>query len=807
MIQRITLTCGREERERAGNPARPRARTGYDKRKTDLAGLILRSQQPTADITKERAIMFRRRHHIAMVLIIVFGATATAGLDIPDNPLWEQIVDEVYLQEIPTLIATDRALTAAAYHEGRAWVGDAQGVWLVDGELLAAQIGPNGPVTRLSSLDDVLYAAGPAGLWAMSGSKWSNLSNQPVTDLCYHNGQVVVASGTELYAVTTDGLSELSSGNRSKLLGVESYSGTLYVHNGEQVGLLNRQQIRYRDITDWGRLPSGCTIRDLLTVGSRLLVATDEGLAVLRGMTWYQINGADGLCYEDTTSLAVGFDSDLWIGTSRGAIRNTDDDYQYFGHQRWIPHDRVNAVAAGDRVVCIATDGGLGIIRYEPFTLAKKAAAYERWLDEWGMKRLGFVHGLFLENGRWVREVSDNDVGYSSHYLHAKCFEHAVTGSAEARAEAVHMMKSVKWSEEITSVNGFPARSIYAVGEETHKAMHGSGGLPAEWHATPDGLFEWKGDTSSDETDAQVYETSLFLNLVANDEERVWATDHLRRVVGHIVDNGFLLRDVDGKPTRWARWDPDYLQSPYGAYARGLNGLEAFNYVTTAHHFTGEEKFAEAKRFHLKQGYLPDILRQKLTFHPGFFTHFDDRLAFYSFFPLIQYETNAELKAVWLRSLERSWEIKRVESVPWFNFIYGVITGNDCETRQAVNHLRGWPLDLRIYSYTNSHRDDLHVPKGYRMYAERPKPLNPREAAPGRWDRDFMRLDGGNGGRVVADPGGWLDAYWMGRYYGFITAPQTDDIRLTTVPQRTVNVGAAPYQGPPRPALRHETTP
>jgi hypothetical protein len=127
MIQRITLTCGREERERAGNPARPRARTGYDKRKTDLAGLILRSQQPTADITKERAIMFRRRHHIAMVLIIVFGATATAGLDIPDNPLWEQIVDEVYLQEIPTLIATDRALTAAAYHEGRAWVGDAQG--------------------------------------------------------------------------------------------------------------------------------------------------------------------------------------------------------------------------------------------------------------------------------------------------------------------------------------------------------------------------------------------------------------------------------------------------------------------------------------------------------------------------------------------------------------------------------------------------------------------------------------------------------------------------------------------------------
>ena len=80
-------------------------------------------------------------------------------------------------------------------------------------------------------------------------------------------------------------------------------------------------------------------------------------------------------------------------------------------------------------------------------------------------------------------------------------------------------------------------------------------------------LFEWKGDTSSDEVDAQVYETSLFLNLVADDKERAWATNHHRRVVGHIEDNGFVLKDVDGRPTRWAHWDPDYLQTPGGSTA------------------------------------------------------------------------------------------------------------------------------------------------------------------------------------------------------------------------------------------------
>ena len=36
------------------------------------------------------------------------------------------------------------------------------------------------------------------------------------------------------------------------------------------------------------------------------------------------------------------------------------------------------------------------------------------------------MHSVF-KKGRWLRDISDNDVGYSSHYLDAKCFEYAVT--------------------------------------------------------------------------------------------------------------------------------------------------------------------------------------------------------------------------------------------------------------------------------------------------------------------------------------------------------------------------------------------
>ncbi|GMW01549.1 MAG: hypothetical protein AMXMBFR84_26860 [Candidatus Hydrogenedentota bacterium] len=739
---------------------------------------------------------------ILLILVLVASSPAFAQLPIPEDPLWEPIVDEVYLQEVSTLIPGP-ALNAVAVYAGNAYVGGADGVSVVAGETLQKQSGPSGGVTRLKVLGDALWAVSSDGLWTFDGASWAQATATPVTDVCLLNGTVIAASGNGLYAVGDGGLTVIAEG-RVPLLGAVTYSGTVYVHDGKEVGLLEKGKLEFENITDWGMLERGSTIRDMMSYGSRLYLATDEGVGLLRGMTWYNITGDDGLCYEDTTCLARGFDRDLWIGTMRGAIRNVDDEYLFYGYERWIPNDKVNAIATGDHVSYIATDGGLGIITYEPYTLAKKAAYYERWLDEWGMRRLGFIHILFEENGEWIREVSDNDVGYTSHYVTAKCFEYAVTGDPKAREAALDGFKSMKWSEEITSIDGFPARSIYAVGERTHKAMHGSGGLPAEWHATPDGLWEWKGDTSSDETDAHVYETTIFLSLVANEKEKVWATDHLHRVVGHIVDNGFFLRDVDGKPTRWARWDPDYLQTPYGFYARGLNGMEAFNYVTAALHFTGDEKFAKAKQFHLEQGYLPDIIRQKLTFHPGYWTHFDDRLAFYSYYPLVQYETDPDLKAIWLRSLERSWEVKRSQSVPWFNFIYGAVTGNDCEADKAVDHLRGWPLDLRRHSYTNSHRDDLYMPPGYTEYGRRPKPLNPRETEPNRWDGDFMRLDGVYGGKMVSDPSGWLDAYWMGRYYGLITAPQTKDKDLITVPKRGLQLGAAPYSGPERPKLEHE---
>ena len=80
--------------------------------------------------------MHRFRRCLLFLLVVSHAAPAVAQLVKPAIPLWKPIVDEVYLQEIPTHIPTNHPLIAVAVHEGRAFVGDANGVSRVDGDTL-----------------------------------------------------------------------------------------------------------------------------------------------------------------------------------------------------------------------------------------------------------------------------------------------------------------------------------------------------------------------------------------------------------------------------------------------------------------------------------------------------------------------------------------------------------------------------------------------------------------------------------------------------------------------------------------------
>ena len=740
--------------------------------------------------------------NFAVLFICLVGAcfAASAEVAIPQNPEWEPIADEVYLQESVEHILTEYPLTAVAVFDGAVFVGHNKGVARVDGVDLVPEIGPTSPVVRLRAINNALWLLNGEGLWRRDNGDWSLIHDGSFVDVCGHLGQLIVASTEQVYRLDGEKMTPLlASPGGQPILGVQSYSETVYVSHQNAVGFVKGDRLEYNDVNDWGNLPLGSLIRDMTTISNRIVVATDRGLGVLRGASWHIVGGPEGLCYEDTTCVAKGFDHDYWVGTAKGAIRAIDGEYQYFGIGRWLPDGKVNAIAAGKRAVYIATDGGLSIITYLPYTLQKKAAWYKAQMKAWNMIRLGTVTGLRRnDDGTYTRFIGDNDIGFTCHYLDGLCFEYAATRDPAVRAEAVDIFKTVKWSEEITGIKGYPARAIYAVGEEAQKTEWGSAGRPAEYHETEDGKWVWKGDTSSDEIVAQYFTVSLFHDLVAEGVEKDAANEHLKRMTDHIIDNSWALMDVDGKPTVWAQWNPEFIYSPLHLDERGLNSLQALSFVAVAKALFPSGKYTEAEAQLVELGYVENLLRQKRTF--PHYTRFDDRLAFLAYYPLLRYEADPAIRAAAMRSLQRSWEIKRIEKQTWFNFIYGALTGNECETAQAVDHLRLYPLDTFSYPYENSHRSDLRNPADYINYLESWRPLTPRDVGWQRWNRSFQQVDGG-GGMNIQDPSGWLDAYWMGRYHGMILPPETTDPDLLTVAPFTIDAAPAPYNGPPRPEV------
>lgn len=737
---------------------------------------------------------------------------------------WKPVSDKTYLQEKSEIIPTERPVQQVAPFLDKTFAVMDGKIHELRGKTFSIATQAPTEVEKLQNLDNALWVISKNGLYRFVDKQWEKVDDDRYIDLCIHLGNVYAATKDDIYRyengklinimpedgylssditmVMEDGTQLLADPVKlGPITAIESYSGTLHILRPGQLIQLAGKVVN-EHLIDWGNLPSKNT-RGMLSVGSRLFISTDRGLGVLRGASLSMLKGADGLPVENTHQLVKGFDGDIWIGTPRGAIRMLEDDWHYFGASHWLPDNQVNSIAVASEKVYIATDKGLAVISYEPFTLLKKVDHYEKWLENWGHKRLGFIHTLYQHDGEWVREISDNDGSHTGTYLSAMSYKYAATGDEKAREEAVDAFYAMLWLERITPIDGLIARSIWSrKGDKGRMGQRGSGGLPAKWNATPDSLWYWKGDASSDEVIAHFYSVAIFHDLAAKGDEKELAKEHMRRMAGYIMDNGWVLIDLDGKPTRWGRWNPEYLLRPYGWEDRGVNGLEALAFSYTTYALTGEERFKKGYQQLVDWGYAQNTIRQKKTFPPSEIAPWDDNLAFEAYNILLRYEKDPEMRSIYLRSLERTYEIKRMEQIPWFNFTYAAHTGNDAEFEQAVQHLREWTLDCVEHNYFNSHRDDLFVGRGYTSYEGGAKAVSPREKSVSRGARRAIVLDGGMSGKRIMEPVGFIRDYWMGRYYGFIKAPETTDADLLKVTPFTERQGASSYIGPERPKIK-----
>lgn len=513
----------------------------------------------------------------------------------------------------------------------------------------------------------------------------------------------------------------------------------------------------------------GLQVRKVLRHGDLTLAATSDGLYVLdESGSWRKDPGRTPV--RDLRDLLIARDGSLWAATSHGVWRRkSDGSLAYYASQRWLPGDDARALAESpEGTVWVATRGGLAHLAELPSTLHEKAQRFEARIRARHVRLKGYVTTSRLERPGDLTtnrtRPSDNDGLWTSMYLAAQSYQYAATGDPAARERAVKAFEAVAWLEEVTTIPGFPTKAVIPRDEAPEDTR-------VPWYPSADGQWLWKGDCSSDEIVGHMYGYSIFYDLVAGEAEKPKVRAVVSRIMDHILDHGYYLIGPDGRPTQWGFWGPDRLnQNPKDRAERGLNSLEILSHLRAAYHITQDRRYLEAYHNLIDEHrYTDNLLRQKID-APGHVNHSDDELAFLSYYPLLKYETDPKLRAVYLESLERAWQIERPERNPLWNLIYGALTGRPCDIAETVETLREIPLDLITWHVQNSHRLDVDLDYLAGRFGEiQSVRVLPYDELPTlKWNANPYRLDGGDGGFSEEDGTHFLLPYWMARYYGFI---------------------------------------
>lgn len=456
-------------------------------------------------------------------------------------------------------------------------------------------------------------------------------------------------------------------------------------------------------------------------------------------------------------------DGATWLATPNGLIRHDGRNYQYFSSRRYLPDNDVLAIAPNGihNGVDVRTKTGSARIQMRPMTLSQKAALFEERI-RLRHNRHGMVADSQLTNPGDLNSShmvsSDNDGLWTAIYGAAECFRYADTKSPQALALASRSVEALLFLEEVTGRPGFPARSYIKKGEP----KPGDG----FWYPTADGQIQWKADTSSDELVGHFFLFSIAFDLLPDPALKKRITATARRIMDHILDNGYNLIDVTGKPTRWGRWSPAYFQSKDGRPDAPLNAVELLGFLRATRHFTGDAKYDVAYR---KAAIELDYanITAKYTEWQEEINYSDEELALLSFYTLFRYEKDAALLPIYRQGLEQWWKNSQRENNPLWMLIYQYCNpGKKLAMGPAVRTLEQIPLDLIFWDIRNSHRADVQMANTKDRFnrAESLTLLPANERPTMKWNGNPFMIDGGHGARAEDDGGFYLLPYWMGRY-------------------------------------------
>lgn len=527
----------------------------------------------------------------------------------------------------------------------------------------------------------------------------------------------------------------------------------------------------------WNQLHKGQNLTAMTFLPNEISVGTSNGYYVIDLFNGKKTQEIDSKLPVPVITDMLQVDTQLWFASADGAYLQETDRYRYFAGKRWLDNNNVIDIASDSKGdLYFLTTTGLNKVAYITQTLADKTEKIQNDIRKYHM-RFGWVnefrYGTPGDLKTAVSMDNDNDGLWTSLYLGSQVFRYATTGEEIARRYVWESFESFERLLTVNPLKGFPARTFERRGIIfDHHA----------WRPSQEEEWDWKGTTSTDEYIAYLFiATIMDQYIVQNEEERQRLADFIDPIMTHIIENDYYFVDVDGKPTRWGRWNPEYVNwyAPYVSDKK-LNSAHLIGGFQLAYSLTGKEIYKkEADKMMEKYGYLDNIMIPMKTMkyteeyvHMGDimgngWNHSDDEMSFITYYTLYHTAFNDDLKQKYAWVAQDHWELEIPERDALWNMLT-FSTSGDIDLESTLWDLREFNIDLDRYNTKNSHRKDLErLPENFRNQTTE-KLLYHGEREMHRHNTNPFQLDAGGSQRSRLAGDEYLLPYWMARYFKVI---------------------------------------
>ena len=735
-----------------------------------------------------------KNNFLFLALVVVFPVVCWAQQAIPDRPFVQEIHRPAPVGQ--TAEAND-VRAVAVDSEGTVWAGTQAGLFRREGKswrpVGADQI--RGPVFDLFvDADGTLWVSAWNGLYKIRGERLSKVPgiSVPVSAVCVARGKGLALGPIKSYRFKNGRWVPFAAPfSRAIREMVPDGKDGFWIATG--MGLYHWNENRTRLYQKHDEILSADVKGVAVVPGDSVWAVGLGGVSVYKNGRWVRsYRPKDGLPSAWATCVYYGPDGRMWVGTRQGLARFDGKTWSVRSNRRWLLDDEVRGLAF-DREgnAWVATRKGVSVILRKRLTLKQKAAYFERICLLRHDRPPGLIEKCRLkapgDTTHWAPRDDDNDGQYTGMALAMISLQYAVTKNPTAKIWAKKTFDALHFLQTVTQTPGFVARTVipsswkhmadpnrkFTDPEWAERIVRNPREKRVEhlWRLSKSGKWRWKGDTSSDEITGHMFGYLFYYDLAADAAEKKRVARHVCRIVDYIVQGGFVLRDIDGNPTKWGVWSPEKLNhDPDWAAERGINSLEMLSYLKLASHVSGNPKYEKMYRRLAFQYHYAENARHAKTYEPSWRTHIDDELLALAFPALLLYEHDPQLKKIYRESLDWWYKGVRADQSPFFDYLYGALSGTNPQPDISVRALQDVPLDLVRWRMDNSRREDVRLVRKPELESlQTDRLLPPSERCLTRWDGNPWVAVQGDGGWTESSGVWWLLPYWMGRYYGFIS--------------------------------------